>query len=260
MNNLLPWVVAYAIAAGFILSLFYVIPIIIKMFPAELRYVVGLFGGTGYIFTVYFVLGVLVLSHITWTGFQLYRGSLTVTDSFIQMLIPLTLGVLISFYLWHATQPSAEYSDPNALGPNDMPLIHWTVTQEDIAGLNTLIGNGADVDAPYIFESTVALRASLLGLWEMTDILLQNGAQVDIVDGRGMTIPYFVYNNRYSSSYQPEHLEEIKARIEEAGITHWKDYHPQTVKIMLENNTWPPLQSNQQSDTPNTLDQDMREQ
>jgi hypothetical protein len=138
----------------------------------------------------------------------------------------LFVSVVVSIYIFMA-QAHSSFTDPQATGPDGLPMIFWTLKRDNEKEVRAIIVAGADVNASGYHGATPTIAAARLEQWHYVNLLLENGAKLDVVDGLGFNVPYMVLNSEIdSTSSEYQNLGSARQKIAEAGLSHWSLYKP----------------------------------
>jgi hypothetical protein len=103
------------------------------------------------------------------------------------------------------------------------------------AGINRLIGEGANLEATDHKGQTALLIAAKTDNFAMVEMLLDAGADMWTTSDFGWTVGYALETSNVQSSRRDKLIERLRV----AGFP-FPAPHPDNVKEMLQKGTWPP--------------------
>jgi ankyrin repeat protein len=113
----------------------------------------------------------------------------------------------------------------NATDSDDNPVLEFAVGANKIDIFKLLISKGADVNYTSKYTSSTALAsACYAGLDEIAQLLIDNGAKVDVKDMHDFTALY--------QAVRREHLSTVKLLIKNGADVNTKDTHGHTALMM----------------------------
>ncbi len=149
------------------------------------------------------------------------------------------LAIVIGFGGWAM---SDEKVDIEALGPDGLPGIFWLIKQEDMAGMADWIEAGGDIEARGYHGASPALAAAVVENWPAVHWLLENGARVQVADGRGYTLAFLAARSRVDPEGRyGKALADVRSILAGRGLLE-EIYQPAAVKRMRADGTWPPAE------------------
>lgn len=135
---------------------------------------------------------------------------------------------------------AAAETNPKAEGPDGLPIIFWTIKENDQKKVAAILDAGGDIEAKGYHKATPILAAAIVDNWEMAAFLMKRGARLDAVDGRGFTLPYLAAQAKVAEgSPTAAALQEVRVALNERAMLE-KIYLPAEVRQMLKDGRWPP--------------------
>lgn len=115
----------------------------------------------------------------------------------------------------------ARAADPQALGPDGLPLIFWLIKSGDRAGVKAWLDAGGDLEASGYHRATPILAAAVIDDWPMVLRLAARGARLEVTDGRGFSLVWLNLRSRVdlTGPYGPL-LLEARALLARAGLLY----------------------------------------
>lgn len=125
-------------------------------------------------------------------------------------------------------------------GPDGLPIIFWSIKEENQEKVIALLNGGADIDSHGYHGATPVLAAAILENWEMVALLLDRGANAKAVDRRGFSLAWLASHSKVDSKSKTfEALTKVRKILDRLSGNK-VIYDPMTIRQMLENGTWPP--------------------
>lgn len=107
-------------------------------------------------------------------------------------------------------------ADPNvgALGAHPETPLHWAASSNDVAAVDALLDNGADVDAPgaVIAGGTPMADATAFGQWDAARRLLERGAAANLFESAALGLVAAVVG----------HLDTDRPTAEDVTSSFWE--------------------------------------
>lgn len=128
--------------------------------------------------------------------------------------------------------------DPNAKGPDGLPIIFTLIEQENIAAIEAVLKAGADIEAQGFAKATPVLKAAFIDLWPIVAMLIQHGANVRAADYRGLTLPWMTAHaqvGQETAAYAS--LNAVRKYLNDRGLLE-RIYEPAEVRELLKQGKW----------------------
>jgi hypothetical protein len=156
-----------------------------------------------------------------------------------KLAVLLVLGLLAVWPIG-ANMTNAQQIDITAKGPDGLPGIFWLIKERDQAAVGAWLDAGGDIEARGYHRATPVLAAAIVDNWSMVAYLIDRGARVDVVDGRGYTLSYRAATTRVDPKgiFGPP-LMKVRAHLAQAGLLG-RVYDPGQVRAMVAEGRWPP--------------------
>ena len=130
--------------------------------------------------------------------------------------------------------------DPNAKGPDGLPIIFAYIEREDQAAVTALLDAGADIEAKGFFQATPMLSAALVDLWPMVALLISRGANLWAVDQQGVNLPWLTAHAKVRKGSPTEAaLNAVRATLNERAMRE-RIYDPAQALALMKAGRWPP--------------------
>lgn len=126
------------------------------------------------------------------------------------------------------------------IGPDGLPIIFWSIKEENHDKVTALLDAGADIESKGYHGATPVLAAAIVDSWSMVLMFLERGANAKAVDRRGFSLAWLASQTKVQSNSK-DHEALIKVRKLLDGLMGSKVvYEPKKIRDMLETGTWPP--------------------
>lgn len=164
------------------------------------------------------------------------------------LVILLVVVAIIGLGYWmYSERGTATVSDTElatAKGADGLPIIFTYIEREEKRQVEAWLAAGGDIEIEGFQGATPVLKAAVADNWPMAQFLLEQGADPNAYDRRGMTLPWLAETSRVSAgSSDYEGLLWVRAYLAERNIAQ-PTYEPNQVKEMIQSGTWP-LETNQ---------------
>lgn len=137
-----------------------------------------------------------------------------------------------------ATAEQAVKTD--AKGPDGLPIIFWTIKENDQAKVAALLDAGADIEAAGYHGSTPILSAAMVDNWIMAEFLMRRGANIAAFDRAGFNLPYMTAHARVAKGSPTEAaLNEVRKALNNNGLLE-RIWEPAEVRALIKQGKWPP--------------------
>ena len=142
--------------------------------------------------------------------------------------------------LWTMEGAGMAMAEQGAKGPDGLPIIFWTIKQNDQAKVAALLDNGADIEAAGYHGATPILSAAMVDNWIMAEFLMQRGANIAAFDRAGFNLPYLTAHAKVAKGSPTEAaLNRVRKALNDHGLLE-RIWEPAEVRALIKQGKWPP--------------------
>lgn len=99
-------------------------------------------------------------------------------------------------------------------------LLFQLVRDDDVWGVRVLLDSGADVTVRSPWNRTLLHEAAIYGHFEIAELLIAHGADVNAINGRGETPLFYASGGMFAGPRPTERHAAIQALLRKHGCTH----------------------------------------
>lgn len=130
--------------------------------------------------------------------------------------------------------------DPNAKGPDGLPILFWTLQQENLPKVEALLDAGADIEAKGYNGATPLLSQAIVQDWIAVELLMKRGARLDVADRVGFTVPYLLAHAKVAKGSRNEAaMAAVRQVMNDRGLLG-RIHEPAEVRALMAAGKWPP--------------------